>query len=152
MKRVLAIIVLVAMVVFVVATGYRFSDESIVSTVSDDLPSVQLKGQTIRVTIVDTEPTREQGLSGRAGLAPDEGMLFIFPEDGKHAIWMKDMLFSIDILWLSADGKVVYMAQNVSPETYPKIFESNTPARYVVELPAGYARAREVSLGDIVRL
>ncbi|MDO8575927.1 MAG: DUF192 domain-containing protein, partial [bacterium] len=85
-------------------------------------------------------------------LAADEGMLFVSPEDGGHAFWMKDMLFPIDILWISADGRVVYMAENVSPDTYPQSFRPDAPARYVLELPAGYAGAHGVSVGDVVRL
>src|SRR3989338_1806519 len=79
----------------------------------------------------------QQSLSGRSGLAEGEGMLFVFPQDGKYGFWMKDMRFSIDILWLNASGMVVYMAQNVSPDSFPKSFESDVPARYVLELPAG---------------
>lgn len=115
-------------------------------------PTVVLAGETVRVTIADTEAKREQGLSGRQGLAPHEGMLFIFQKDDRYAFWMKDMLFSIDILWLSADGTVVYIAPSVSPDTYPQAFVSSTPARYVLELPAGYAAAHGVKLGDKVQL
>ena len=104
------------------------------------------------VSVADTVQARQQGLSGRSGLALDEGMLFVFPQDGKYGFWMKDMRFSIDILWLNASGTVVYMAQNVSPDSFPKSFESDVPARYVLELPAGYAEAHSVAIGDIVRL
>lgn len=117
-----------------------------------EVRTVELRGQTIRVSVADTESARRQGLSGRGGLEADEGMLFVFPEDGKYAFWMNDMSFSIDILWLSADGTVVYMAQNVSPDTYPRSFAPDRPARYVLELPAGYVKAYTVSTGDIVRL
>ena len=77
---------------------------------------------------------------------------FVFPKDGIYAFWMKDMLFSIDILWLSARGSVVYMAQNVSPDTYPQSFQPEMLARYVLELPAGYVKEYNVVVGDIVRL
>lgn len=115
-------------------------------------PSVQLKGETIRVTVADTEQSRERGLGGRESLSPDEGMLFIFPEDGIYPFWMKDMRFPIDILWLSDTGAVVYMAEGVSPNTYPKDFVPEKPSRYVFELPAGWVREHNVQLGDIVRL
>ncbi len=65
---------------------------------------------------------------------------------------MKDMRFSIDILWLSADGVVVHMAQNVSPSTYPQSFVPTKPARYVLEVLAGYAMEHGVAIGDVVRL
>jgi hypothetical protein len=112
---------------------------------------VALKGETISVVLADTEALRKKGLSGRESLAQDEGMLFIFPEDGKYAFWMRDMRFPIDILWLSDTGAVVYMVQNVSPETYPENFAPYDPARYVLELPTGWAREHNVQIGDIVR-
>ena len=153
MKRVLPIVALVAIFLFVLISAYRTYREPQIPAPAQvqDLRTIELRGQTVRVTVADTETTRQKGLSGRAGLAPDEGMLFVFPEDGEHAFWMKDMRFSIDILWLSADGKVVYMALYVSPDTYPQSFRSDVPARYVLELPAGYAKEYTVSIGDIVK-
>ena len=154
MKRVLSVIALGAIFLLVVTGAYRIYHRSIVAAPAQvqGLRAIQLRGQIIRVSVADTESARGQGLSGRAGLAADEGMLFVFPKDGNYAFWMKDMLFSIDILWLSSDGGVVYMAQNVSPDTYPQAFQPNVPARYVLELPEGFAKEHAVAIGDIVRL
>ena len=82
----------------------------------------------------------------------NRGMLFVFPSDGIYAFWMKGMLFSIDMLWLAADGTIVYLVQNASPDTYPHSFVPDKTARYVLELPAGFARSHGVGVGDIVRL
>ncbi len=114
--------------------------------------TIYLNGAAIRVTVVDTPELRQKGLSGRGGLEPDEGMLFVFPEDGVYAFWMKDMLFSIDIVWISAEGKIVHIAKSVSPSTYPTSFEPPLPVRYVLELPAGYTDQHKIAIGDIVRL
>src|SRR3989344_601909 len=153
MKRVLVTVVLAAFLFFVMIGAslvYR-SPVSVAPAQVQGLRTIDLKGQTIRISIADTETARQQGLSGRAGLAADEGMLFVFPEDGTYAFWMKDMLFSIDIVWMSADGRVVYMAENVSPDTYPQVFRPDVPARYVLELPAGYVKEYNVVVGDLVR-
>ena len=119
---------------------------------SGDVRTVQIAGETLRVAIADTEALRERGLGGRESLSQDEGMLFVFPKDGKYAFWMKDMNFPIDILWLSDTGVVVYMVSNVSPNTYPEDFVPEKPSRYVLELPSGWANAHEVQLGGIVQL
>src|SRR3989344_6184551 len=145
-----------ALAAFVVIGGVlvmsRFAAAPQAASVQEvGLRTVQLRGQSIRVLVADTGASREKGLSGRSGLAADEGMLFVFPQDGKYAFWMKDMLFSIDILWLSGDGAVVYMAENVSPDTYPQNFQPLVSARYVLELPAGYAKEYNVVVGDLVR-
>ena len=118
---------------------------------AETVRTITVNGNVIRVTTVDTPETRQKGLGGRNGLAPDEGMLFIFPEDGKYGFWMKNMKFPIDILWLSSARRIVYMAQSVSPDTYPQVFTPAAPARYVLELPAGYVKAYTVEVGDEVR-
>lgn len=114
--------------------------------------TIQINERIIRVEIADSPSERERGLSGKEGLAEDEGMLFVFEEDGRPAFWMKDMLFAIDIVWISRDGAIVHIEENVAPETYPASFAPRSEARYVVELPAGYASKYTVRLGDIVRL
>ena len=148
MRRYLTIIALAAIFLFgVVAYGvYREPTATLAET--QGLRTIQLKGQTIRVSVTDTGASRERGLSGRRALAQDEGMLFVFPKDGKYAFWMKDMHFPIDILWLAADGGVVYMAQNVSPDSFPRTFRPDVLARYVLELPAGYAKEYNITIGD----
>ena len=149
MKRMLSVAALVAVVCFAAFAVWYFYQ--LPQTDVSPLRTIQLSGQTIRISVADTEALREQGLSGRADLAGDEGMLFVFPKDGKYAFWMKDTHFPIDIMWLSAEGSIVYMPQNVSPGSFPRTFQPDVPARYVLELPAGYAKEYNVNVGDIVR-
>lgn len=149
---IVAILLTTAAAVFVgwLLALHPFTDTQ--SSAQDTLRTVVVGGGLVHVSVADTETLRQQGLSGKAGLAPNEGMLFVFPSDGRYAFWMKDMLFSIDMLWLSADGRIVYLKQRVSPDTYPQTFAPDTPARYVLELPAGYAAAHQVRAGDVVQL
>lgn len=102
----------------------------------------------IYVDVADTNVSRQRGLSGRDGLVPNGGMLFVFDSDGTWGIWMKDMLFSIDIVWLAQDGTILTIATDVAPDTYPKVFYPTSPARYVVELPAGFIKAHDIAVGD----
>ena len=130
---------------------YRDVRATVSSTLSP-ARTVNIGGSTVRVTVADTPSEREQGLSGQSGLNSDEGMLFIFPTDGIFAFWMKDMLFSIDMVWISAEGKIVYIVHSASPDSYPDSFVPDTAARYVLELPAGWAKAHKLSVGDQVGL
>ena len=58
------------------------------------------------VEVRDTQAGREQGLSGRAALAPDAGMLFTYDDSAVRSFWMPDMRFSIDLAWI-VDGEVI---------------------------------------------
>lgn len=92
---------------------------------------------------------RQKGLGGRDGLEKGiDGMLFIFDKASYVSIWMKDMRFALDIIWLDKDWKVVDMAENIAPNTYPRSFTPRTPALYVIELAAGRADMLQIERGD----
>lgn len=114
--------------------------------------TLRIGDYTYRLTIVSTTEGRERGLSGRAGLAANEGMLFVYDKPQKVCMWMKDMSFPIDILWLDTGKKVVHMSKDVSPETYPASFCANAPAKYVIELPAGELARRHITEGQQLSL
>src|SRR3989338_9645137 len=73
----------------------------------------------ITLEIAATEPERILGLSFRLFLPENQGLLFVFPESDFHGIWMRKMRFPIDIIWLDDNLKIVDMAREVSPESFP---------------------------------
>lgn len=109
----------------------------------------------IRDTVVHTEVVidpvdRRRGLSGRSSLAAYAGMLFVFPDLDTHGIWMPNMHFAIDILWLDDDLRVVDLYEGATPESYPYVFTPRVQARYVLEVHEGFVRERGVQVGDMV--
>lgn len=105
---------------------------------------------TFPVDLALTPAERTQGLSGRASLKKDTGLFFVFESSDKYGFWMKDMNFSIDILWIDESMKIVHIEPSVSPSTYPKSFVSPVPARFVLELPAGTAKTHKIQMGDSI--
>lgn len=107
----------------------------------------------LNVDMASTDAERKKGLSGRDGLAEDEGMLFVFDSEGYYGIWMKDMNFPIDIAWLNKDKKIIYIESNVVPETFPKGFYAERDglsilSLYVLEAKAGFFEKSKIKIGD----
>jgi uncharacterized membrane protein (UPF0127 family) len=100
--------------------------------------TVHLGDGVFTARVAKTDEERQKGLSGTNVLKSDQALLIVFNTDAKWSIWMKDMNYPIDIVWLDKDKKVVYIVKNASPDSYPdEQFQSKTDARYVVELAAG---------------
>lgn len=126
--------------------------ENVKNQQNSPLGTVHIGGRDVRVTIADTDTSRERGLGGRTGLAFNEGMLFVFQSDSKHGFWMKDMLFPIDIVWISHRSEIVDIRKSVSPATYSAVFTPQAPARYILELSAGFTETHNVKIGDEVKI
>jgi uncharacterized membrane protein (UPF0127 family) len=113
---------------------------------------ITIDGQKIYVNLAENDAQQELGLGNRASLGAHQGMLFLFPNDNVHEFWMKDMSFSIDMIWFSSDGTVIYIQPNVAPSTYPDAFGPNEVSRYVLEVPANFAADHGIKIGDVATL
>ena len=110
-----------------------------------ELPS----GKKLTVEVMESDADRAKGLMGRESLPLDRGLLFVFDAPSRHAFWMKNCKFPIDMIWLDAEGKVVHVAADVPPckkEPCP-IYEPDRLALYVVEINAGQAQREKVTAG-----
>ena len=119
------------------------------------LVALDVGGVPARVRVVDTHAARARGLSGVAQLAPDEGMLFVYPYDARRQFWMKDCLIGLDIAFLDADGRVVQVETMAPPRTQggaiPQTTRSPSSA-YVLEMPAGWFARHELGVGTRVHI
>lgn len=114
--------------------------------------SLTLGNKTIRAEHAYDLRKQIKGLSGRKGIDANSGLFYTFPSEGSYYFWMRGMLFSIDIIWIGTDGRVVDIHENLSPDTFPKKFTSREPAMYVLEVQAGFAKRNNISVGTQVDL
>ena len=112
---------------------------------------VIVNGKAFMVSVADTKYLLEKGLSGQESLSDNEGMFFIFDKPDKYGFWMKEMKFSIDIIWIDSNFQVIHIEKSLSPATYPKIFYPPAKASYVLEIRAGQSNKVNLKIGDSVK-
>ena len=130
----------------VTENSLQFSRSFSSSTVSKSY--ININNSYYNLFLARSSAERAKGLSGRTKLNQNEGMFFVFPEEERHGFWMKDMQFPIDVLWLNKNGEVVYIVENMSPQSYPKSYYPDLPATFVVELPVGSVLKTHIKVGE----
>ena len=129
--------------------SHKNVSESILKT--ENINFVKIGEQKIKVEVASTSENQEKGLSGREKIGENEGMLFVFKNSGEHLFWMKDMNFPIDIIWLNEEKKIVFLKENVSPDTFPETFSSEKNSKYVLEVMAGFSQKNNLQEGETVQ-
>jgi len=105
----------------------------------------------VRVELARTPAQREQGLMYRRELAPDAGMLFIFPEEGFPVFWMKNTLIPLDLIFINAASEVAGIVARARPESLDRLGVAR-PAKYVLEVNAGFCDLYHITVGARVKL
>lgn len=102
--------------------------------------------------VASTSAEQQQGLSDVQYLASTTGMLFVFDKPDNYGFWMKDMQFSLDIIWLDQSFKIIHIEQNLSSSTYPEAFYPGSPAKYVIEVNADFANFFSLKIGQVMQI
>ncbi len=104
----------------------------------------------ITIEVADEPTEMSQGLKYRSSMRDDQGMLFIFPLEGPQSFWMQDTKVSLDILYVNNALLIVHIAEKTVPFSEAPV-PSLKPARYVVEVVAGYCAERGIRVGDYIQ-
>ncbi len=106
----------------------------------------------VEVEVADTPDLRYQGLSGREELGDYQGMLFVFDTDDIYSFVMRDMLLSLDIIYIDYSGYIVDYKENLpvcEQENCQSILASK-PFRYALEVNSGFVEINKVEIGNAV--
>jgi len=99
----------------------------------------------VRVEVARTPEEQRRGLMHRRELAPDAGMLFVFPREERHSFWMENTFVPLDLLFIGEDGVVRAIVERA-----PLGRESDdggVSSRYVLEVNRGWSRTHGVKPG-----
>jgi uncharacterized membrane protein (UPF0127 family) len=106
---------------------------------------VKIDGVTLNVQIADTRPLQTRGLMFQDKLPYDQGMLFVFEDEDVRSMWMLNMQFALDVIWIDAQGNVVHIEKDAQPcksalETMACTFANGNEqnAKYVLEVTSGF--------------
>lgn len=107
--------------------------------------AIEANGHRILAEVADTPAGRDRGLMFRTALPADGGMLFVYPDDARHCMWMRNTYVPLSVAFVDAQGRVVN-TDEMAPQTDVSHCAAG-PVRYVLEMPAGWFARHGVGAG-----
>lgn len=105
----------------------------------------------IDVAVADDETSRTQGLMNVTSMPENAGMIFIFEENQPRSFWMASTPLSLDLIFANENMEIVRIHRNASPYSQDSI-ASGAPAKYVVEVNAGYTLQYDINEGGFIEM
>lgn len=99
----------------------------------------------IEAEVAANQQNRMVGLMNRKAMAPQRGMLFVFPQENTHCMWMRNTFIPLSVAFVDADGYIINI-ENMQPQTEDNHC-AKVPARYALEMNLGWFAQRGISPG-----
>jgi uncharacterized membrane protein (UPF0127 family) len=111
------------------------------------MPEINLSiaGHKINAEVAATDPQRMQGLMHRRMMPENRGMLFVFTEVSRHAMWMENTFIPLSVAFIDSDG-IITNIEDMKPHTrdsHPAV----KPVRYALEMNLGWFAKRGIKPG-----
>ena len=90
-----------------------------------------------KVEMAVTQQQQQRGLMGRMSIGPDEGMIFLYPDDRIVKMWMANTYIPLDMLFIDSTGTVIAIEKNATPMSRTPI-GPDVPVRAVAAICASY--------------
>ena len=120
--------------------------------------------ETFKLEIAPDAASRARGLMGRTEIAPDGGMIFIYPNVMRRSYWMKNCLTDMDLMFLNGRG-VIVAVHEMKPdpprgddepkwayEQRLRHYPSRRPAQFAMEFKVGTIRRLKLHVGDRIEM
>jgi uncharacterized membrane protein (UPF0127 family)/phosphatidylglycerophosphate synthase len=108
----------------------------------------------IEVEIMDTAEKRALGLMYRQKINESEGMLFILDRVQIPKFWMKNVQFSIDMIFIDENLTIVDIEKGVPPCYYEPClrYSPGSEVLYVVEVISGFSDTYNITKNKIIKI
>ncbi len=112
-------------------------------------------GQVIRVETMIDSIDLMRGLMFRTSLAPDRGMLFVYPRPNHYQVFMYQTLIPLDVIWLDSDRNIIDIEENMQPcktqASKCARYGGKAFSSFSLEIGAGMARKYGLRLGQRIQ-
>lgn len=115
------------------------------------MPRIELMAgfHRIEAEVAASDQNRQTGLMQRRSMAPQQGMLFVFPQPNTYCMWMRNTLIPLSVAFLDDEGRIINI-EDMQPQTEHNHC-ARRPARYALEMNIGWFSQRGLKAGTLLK-
>ena len=100
----------------------------------------------IDAEVASNQKNRMQGLMHRRAMQANEGMLFVFTQEERHCMWMRNTFLPLSVAFLDANGLILNI-EDMEPQTEDNHCAA-APARFALEMNKGWFAGKGIKPGQ----
>jgi uncharacterized protein len=113
--------------------------------------TIKIDNNTIRVEVAKSNVEKQRWLTFREDPIPlDSAMLLVYEKSDLYALWLINIQYNLDLVWLDDEGRIVYAKENAQFCEKPFdasqcTYKNTSPAKYILASSTGFIDNHNIS-------
>lgn len=120
--------------------------------------TIVINNHSIRAEIAETPAERQRWLAFRSEKLPfTSALLLVYDKSDLYSLWLLNIQFNLDLVWLDDAGNIVYMIRNAVPcnstlDAAQCTYKNTIPSKYILAATSGFINYHNITKDSKVKL
>jgi uncharacterized membrane protein (UPF0127 family) len=113
--------------------------------------TIRIDDDIIKVEIAESSADKQRWLMFREEKLPlDSAMILIYEKSDLYALWLLNIEYNLDLIWVNENGNIVYMVKDAAPcknalDSASCTFKNTKPAKYIIAATSGFIENHRIT-------
>jgi uncharacterized membrane protein (UPF0127 family) len=120
--------------------------------------TIVINNHSISTEIAETPAERQRWLTFRTEQLPlNSSLLLVYDKPDLYSLWLLNIQFNLDLIWLDNSGNIVYMKQNAVPcsnmlDATKCTYKNTIPTKYILAATSGFIKYHKITNDSKIKL
>ena len=113
--------------------------------------TIRIDDDVIKVEIAESRADKQRWLMFREEKLPlNSAMILIYEKPDLYAMWLLNIEYNLDLIWINENGNIVYMVKDADPcknalDAASCTYKNTKPAKYIIAAASGFIEEHDIT-------
>ena len=120
--------------------------------------TIRIDDDVIKVEIAESRADKQRWLMFREERLPlNSAMILIYEKSDLYAMWLLNIEYNLDLIWINEDGNIVYMVKDAEPcnntfDAASCTYKNTKAAKYIIAATSGFIEEHDITEKSIMTI
>jgi hypothetical protein len=113
--------------------------------------TIVINNHSISTEVAESSAERQRWLTFRTEQLPlNSSLILVYDKPDLYTLWLLNIQFNLDLIWLDGSGNIVYMKQNAVPcsntlDASKCTYKNTIPSKYIIAATSGFIKYHKIT-------
>jgi len=120
--------------------------------------TIRIDDDVIKVEVAESRADKQRWLMFREERLPlNSAMILIYEKSDLYALWLLNIEYNLDLIWINENGNIVYMVKDAEPcknalDAASCTYKNTKAAKYIIAAASGFIDEHDITEKSIMTI